>query len=412
MASDDKCVTLNNIPLQQGVVPLRITVVLAGQVKKDCYTFYNMINAIINVLKIPVKMIFRPAFGKLVDGKWNGAMGELANNETDVLMPGYSVTYDRFEWSQPSVPIGYSSPISILSGRISTNTLRNDFHVFNTFSWGVWIGIMISIILIGITDYFIHERFMEKIISKIILAYAFFMRQGSEHVATYCCIHHVILWGISLLCFSVLGYYFGNYILTDQLQNSFITIDSMDDVVKLLESTTSNISVVAFNGFLTWQLMENSREKNFQKVFKHLIPKLDFGYDEIYKGRRVAIQYDVILLGVINGIKLNGFHLSRDRYFGSALCIYYSKAIDNNVKEKIDSVIYSLYETGLQGLWSKFNIPVKIKQDENDDNDKQSNDMDSVRGLFILLFSINLSTIIILILEKLIYNSYSQTREL
>ena len=212
-------------------------------------------------------MIFRPAFGKLVDGKWNGAMGELANNETDVLMPGYSVTYDRFEWSQPSPPIGYSSPISILSGRISKNTLKNDFYVFSTFSSGVWFGIMISIIFIAITDYFIHERLTEKIISKIILAYAFFIRQGSGQIVSYCCVHHVILWGISLLCFSVLGYYFGNYILTDQLDNSFIIIGSMEDLDQLLKSTKSNISVVALRySILTWKLMESCKDKSFQKV--------------------------------------------------------------------------------------------------------------------------------------------------
>ena len=408
MEPSKKCVPLINVTRQQGVAPLRITV--PAQLTEDCYIFYNVINAIINAVEVPVKVMSTPTFGKLVNGMWNGAMGELANNETDVLMPGYSITYDRFPWIIPSPTFGYGSPIAILSGKISKNIYRNDFHVFNTFSTGVWTGIMISIIFIAITDYFIHERLMEKIISKIFLAYAFFIRQGSGQVVSYCCVKHVTLWGISLLCFSVLGYYFGNYILTDQLNNSFIIIDSMHDLAKLLESTKTNISVVAASyGILIWKLMESCKEESFQKVYKHLTPVMNFNYDDIYHGRTVAIQFDIILESVMNANKHIGFHLSRDQYFGTALCIYYSKGIDKKAKEKIDSVIYSIYETGINDIYSAltFQSKVRVKQDRDDNN--QSNDMDSIKGLFYLLFGINLSTIIILILEKIIHNSCNLT---
>ena len=133
---------------------------------------------------------------------------------------------------------------------------------------------------------------------------------------------------------------------------------------------------------------------------------MNFNYDDIYRGRTVAIQFDKILQNVINANKHIGFHLSRDQYFGSALCIYYSKGIDIRVKEKIDSVIYSFSESGINDIYSAltFQSKVRVKQDRDDDN--LSNDMDSIRGLFIILFSINLSTIIILILEKTFYNSW------
>ena len=51
MQSNKKCVPLNNLTIQQGVVPLRITV--PGQLKENCYIFYNLINAIINVQSNP-----------------------------------------------------------------------------------------------------------------------------------------------------------------------------------------------------------------------------------------------------------------------------------------------------------------------------------------------------------------------
>ena len=126
----------------------------------------------------------------------------------------------------------------------------------------------------------------------------------------------------------------------------------MDDLAQLLESSKSNISVVAFPGFSPWQFMESTQDENFKKVYEHMTGSFDFNYDEISKGRQIAIQYDVIFESIINANKHAGLHLSGDRYFGSALCILYSKAINNRIKKKIDSAVYNVYETGLQGLWS------------------------------------------------------------
>ena len=86
MESNKFCVTLDNISIEQGVVSLRITSLLGNQPQQDCYIYYNMINAFIEEVEIPVKMIFMTSLGQLVDSKWNGAMGQLANNETDVRL--------------------------------------------------------------------------------------------------------------------------------------------------------------------------------------------------------------------------------------------------------------------------------------------------------------------------------------
>ena len=226
------------------------------------------------------------------------------------------------------------------------------------------------------------------------------LRQSSIRLAEYCCLNHVIIWGISLVCFNILGHHFGTFILIDQIYESYLTIDSIDDLANFLDSTSANISMVANENYLTWKLLESSQDTNFQKIYKKLIHKINFGYDEIYHGRRIAINYRFIFESVISTNKHLGFHLSGDQYFGSAIVLLYSKTINNTLKDRIDSVVYSLFESGIQDLWwNLFNYNrVNIEQDWEDN---RTLTMKSIRGLLILSFGINLLLIYFLILENL-----------
>ena len=408
MAIDKRlCFAPNNITLKPDDVPLRIAVYSMDKSQPNCSVHFNLVNAIIETLGIAVQIYYSPTIGSLVDGKWNGDIDQLMHNELDVVVGTYVATFERFQATQLSTPIGFSSPLSILSGRISENTIRNDFHVFETFSMSVWICIMISIILISTIEYHIHKVHKKNLVYRIILAYSAILGQSSRELARYCCFKHLIVFGINLYCFSCLRLYFQIFILMDQVQDSIITIDSIDDIVNLLSSTRNNISVIANKNFLTWEILENSEDENFKMVFKNLIDydTLSAGFDDIYRGKQITIGNGRYLQSVAKANKHLGFHLGRIQYYVSPNVIFYSKTIDNRVKNEIDWVIDRVYESGLQNFWWALTFEHRIDMNVSRDDDNQTITMQSIRGIFILLVTINFSLICILICEFIIDKS-------
>ena len=396
------CVPLYNATFRSIVKPLRISMYNTDKSKPKCSIYFNLVNAIVKTLGIPIRIEFGPYLGRLVKGKWDGIIGQLVNNELDVALGAHTATYERFQWTQLSTLLGYSSPLSILSGRISENTIHNDFHVFNTLSLGVWTVIVLSIILIAIVDHHLHKVPSENLVSRIILTYTYMLGQSSRHLKKYCCLKHMLVIGMGLYCFKCLRLYFETFILIDQVEDSYITINSLDDIDNLLCSTTRNISVIANKKFLTWRLLENSKDEIFQKVFNHITNYDTIGFDDIYRGRQIAINNGRYLQSVVNANKHLGFHLGRHQYYESANVIYYSKTIDNRVKQKIDSVIVRVYESGLQDFWWALLFERKIDINETRDDENQTITLQSIGGIFILLPTINLLLIYILIFELVI----------
>ena len=401
------CVAPNNITFEQDDVPLRIAVFNTEKSQPNCSVHFNLVNAIIKTLDIAIQINYSPTIGSLVDGKWNGDIGQLVNNELDVVVGTYVATYERFQATQLSTPIGFSSPLSILSGRISEHSIQNDFHVFKTFSMSVWIFIIISIIVISTIEYHLHKVHIENLLYRIILAYSAILGQSSRQLVRYCCFKHLIVFGINLYCFTCLRLNFQIFILMDQVQNSLITIDSIDDIVNLLSSTRSNLSVIASCKYLTWKIMENSEDENFRKVFKQLIDSdvYDIGFEDIYLGRQISLNNGGYLKSVVNANKHLGFHLGSEQYYESPNVIFYSKTIDKSVKEKIDSVIDRVFESGLADYWWALTFEHRIDMNVSRDDDNQTITMESIRGIFILLVTINFLLIYILIFEDLINKS-------
>ena len=396
------CVAPNNITLGQDDMPLRITVFNTDKSQPKCSVHFNLVRAIIKTLAIAVQIDYSPKFGRLIDGKYNGDIGRLVNNELDVVVGTYIATYKRSQHTQLSKPLGYSSPIAILSGRISEHSIQNGFHVFETFSMSVWICIMISIIVVVIIEHYMHKVPIENLVFRIILAYSCMLGQSSRQLARYCCFKHLIVFGINLYCFSCLRLNFQIFILMDQVQDSAITIDSIDDIVNLFSSTRNNISVIANKKLLTWRLIERSKDGNFQTVFSNLIDSENISFDDIYRGKLIAIENRRYIQSVVNANKHLGFHLGHNHYYESANVIFYSKTIDNKVKDKIDSVIVRVYESGLQDYWWALLYEQRIDINVSGDDDNQTITMQSIRGIFILLVTINFLLIYVLIFEFII----------
>ena len=403
------CPLLKNSTVLSNVVPLRITVnVDSPSLEEKCLRHMNIVNSVISAIKMPVNIDFSYPIGRLVNGTWNGSIGRLVNNESDVAIGTFTATYQRFQWTQLSSMLGYSSPVAILTGRLSARSVQSQFQVFNTFSLGVWFGIVVSIVTIGIISNLLHDSHWKNVISNIINIYQLMFGQSVDQYSRICCVKHTILIGVCLYSFNILIQYFNTLILSNLISDPVIKIDSIKDLVNFIKLNNKNVTLVSDKTYLTWYLLENSPDENFHSIFKLL---LDTKYDiaDIFNGKSIAINYGHILQHVYNANKHLGLYFGREQYFGSEIVMLYSKSIDAIFKEKIDLLINILFESGLQHFWEHlwYYRLVNLNQTANDDSI-----LVQITYLM-MLFSIIYSIIFLLFLiEYFTYRYYNYSKNI
>ena len=395
-----KCEPLRNYIFNNSIKPIRITVYSGTKPPERCIGYVNIVNAVTNTINTSVHFYFNGNIGKLVEGKWNGAIGQVVNNKSDLAIGQFTVTDERFQATQPSTPLGYSSPIAILSGRISQHSMQNKFQVFNTFSSDVWLLLFLSVLMIGLINYFVHNRTWKfsQFISSIIQSYKCVLAQSVKQFSRVCCSRHMILIGMSLISLNFLIHCFKNLILTNLLSDPLLKIDSIDDLVNFIRSTRENITLISSRSLLTWQLFKNSEDENFRTIFRQL-KEQSFQIKDIINGKMVLILYGFIIERIMKSNQHASLYMGRQQYFGSPFAILYAKSFDKILKEKIDSVISIIFESGLYNFWT-FLVPYKrLDLDETKANDTIT--MDDMKGIIMLLATIYLLVILFFMFENL-----------
>ena len=402
------CVDLNNSTITNSTdPPLRIVVRSDVRPPMKCIENINLLNAIITALKVQIVFDFEKTFGVRVGDQWTGAVGKVINNMSDIAIGLFVATSERYQALGFSPTLWFGSTISIFSGRLSDDFENTDFEVFKTFSLGVWIWVLMSIVVVGVTHRFLSDKsysnMTDKLVDDIMMSFKMLFSQFCAQLISPCILKNVFLLGISLNAFNWLMIWFQTFMLANLLFEPIIQIDSIDDllnVVKLFHSQNYNFTVVAYKDHLAWHLLQTSEETTFKSVFKLLTNEKPFDYQEIYEGKRVAIGFSAIFEYVMEANPHLHFHLSRELYFMSNIVSLYSKSLSLSLRRQVDHVISCVYESGLQDLWLslQYKSPLNVRPKEN----KQSIGMQSIRGLMTLQCIIFSILVLVLILEIII----------
>ena len=188
---------------------------------------------------------------------------------------------------------------------------------------------------------------------------------------------------------------FNSNILSNLLYDPIVRIDSIDDLVQVIKDY--NVTIAANKGELNWYLLETSNEPNFKYIFNHLVTIM-FNIIDILEGKTILIGYSNYYEHFIKTNKHLGFHLSSETYFGSPFVILYSKQIERSIKERIDSIIDILFESGLHDFWESLGFRKRIKYFP-DNSYRAKISLKTVRGMLYLLGTFNLFEITLLISE-------------
>ena len=182
-----------------------------------------------------------------------------------------------------------------MSGRLCEHSPNTDFQVFKTFSLSVWLSLLMSIVVVGATHRFLGEEnywnIGDQLVNDILMSFKMLFSQNCLQLNSPCTLKNIFLLGISLHAFHWLMQWFRTFMLSNLLFEPIIQIDSIEDlhnVVKLLHSQRPQFHGSGLQRTLSMALNRNSKENNFRNVFKLLTNDKQFGYQQIYEGKRVA----------------------------------------------------------------------------------------------------------------------------
>ena len=191
------CVDLINSTITSSAVqPLRIVVRSDVIPPMKCIENINLLNALITALKVPIVFNFEETFGLKIGDQWTGAVGNVMNNMSDIAIGLFVATPERFQALGFSSTLWFGSTISILSGRLYDHSQNTDFQVFKTFSLGNWIGLLISIIIVGVTHWLLSKENCWNVMYNIILAFKMLFSQNCPQLNSPCIFKKLILLGI------------------------------------------------------------------------------------------------------------------------------------------------------------------------------------------------------------------------
>ena len=362
----------------------------------NCIRHINVLNAIIDALNTSVTVNYEPMVGRKGPDGWDGVIGDIVNNRSDVGVGTFSATYERFQLARLSPAIGYGCPITFLSGKQYLN--RNKFQVLHTFSLDLWVMIVMAFVAIGVIDGLMHRqqrRLIRSITSKTFNSFCIFLSQSSKRFNRICCVRHLTFLSIGLVSILLFTQFFNSNILSNILYDPYFYIDSIDDLVDLIK--THNVTVVAHKYHLTWYIFENHDDVRFKFVHSKLVDQY-VDVNDVVDGKIIYINYNNILEYQLRDATKSDIHISDERYFGSPLVLLYAKNIDEKIKARIDSVINILFECGLAEYWNSLRFKA-IPNISIGESNHQAISMKSVVGSVILFGSITLFLILEFIFE-------------
>ena len=372
-----------------------------------CVSDVNMINAITSAIKRPYELSFMQTTGLKLNGKWQGVIGQVMDNKSDVAIGSFLATKEMFDSGLLSPPFGYTTPIAIMTGKLSQSSLNNELHVFTSFSVDIWMAIIITIFIIALCYQFLRSNSsitFNNLLSSILLFLTTLLGQGDNKLSHVSNIKSFILVGSTIYLFTILIQCFQSVQLANLVSDPDVEIDSIDDLLDYMESTMLNISLVTSKNLLplTMYILKSANEAKFKKIVKMITsisnPELhtEIIVNDVIQAKSIWINFGQPLEFILMSNQHLGLRLGSEQYYGTPFGLIYSKKIERTVKNKIDSVIYSLIESGLQKFWTGLHYS-RMDLDKIDVENKIT--LLHTRGVFILIFSIYIILFLILLME-------------
>ena len=382
------------------IEPLRVAVLDGCRL-----TQVDDFNIIMNTIKRSFVITYCDNYGEKVNGEWNGIMGELVNNRSDFSPNPFNINHDSYQILQYSPTFFYGNAITILSGKILANN-GNGLSILSSFSLKLWLILFAVFVVIATCNRIFHKEYsmwtwyLLGVVGQFMKLWAVFINQSNQF-GNICCVKHLILNSVTLISIFVMTLFFSSEILTNLLIQPLIKIDTMDDLVKFV-TLHKDVKLISDNKTSSYRIMRGWEDERAKFILPRItsVPFNKFDYKQVYHGKSIVILFDSILGGILRINQHLNFHLSADRLFGRSYALLFSKFIDTKTKILIDSIIFSLFESGIhEFLYYRRN---SIKLDVKEDDPEQTISMSYFKNVMIIYIYCSISLIFIFILELIV----------
>ena len=375
--------------------PLRVIVKSKIKHPDKCIDNINILNSVLRSLTVP----FTLDYDENTDS--GGILRNVHANKSDVAIFPFHITHQRFEKFKISTPLGFSSSIAILSGKIPKKA--DDFHVFHTFAIETQIVLTVIIFTIAVMIAIVTNKRNGspgcRFINYLFILLSSQLSQSTRYFKRHNSLIEFLINYNMLVAMALLVLFFKSHVLSNIIYKPTYTIDSMTDLANVIDETDIKVMSWGPKAKVTWRDLESSNETCFQKVSNCMIDTRNYPLYEIASGKVVYITYSHHLDGLAQVNSHIDLHVAQNRYFGASDCLIYNKNIDESIKESIDSVVNVLFESGLHNFWQlkTFNISTNIIT--NNSNKGHVIHLANVTGIFKVILVLQALSILILFIE-------------
>ena len=323
--------------------PLRVAVL------KGCHlTLVDYFNIIMKAMKRPFVMTYCNAYHGSDNSIWN----ELLYNRSEFSL--YFMEYN-FPWytnHQLSPTFYFANAVTILSGKILANN-GNSFTILNSFSLELWLLLCALFVVIAICHEFLNKKYSKwislliDVLGEFSKLWAVFINQSNQF-GNICCVKHLILNSVTVISIFIITLFFTSEILSNLLFHPLVKIDTLDDLVKFV-TQHQDVKLISDNVTSSWSSIRNWKGERAQFIFSKMnsVKIYQFDYKQVYHGKSIILSFDSNFERMLKSHRDLSFHMSADRLFGLYYGIIYSKYIDIKTKRFIDSIMTSLFESGI-----------------------------------------------------------------
>ena len=387
--------------------PLRIAVIDGCHLTRVIY-----LNYIIKALKRSYFLTYCHSYGEVVNGEWNGIIGELVSNRSDFSPNPTAITYERYRAIDYSPSFRFGNALTILSRKLLANN-GNGFSILNSFSIYVWLIFCFMLIVIAITKNSLHKELnlnysllksvLVDVLGDFINYWALFINK-SINFGDICCFKHLILNSVTVISIFLMSLFFNSEILSNLLFHPLLKIDTLDDLVEFV-TQHGDVKLISDRISTSWSIMKHWDDERAKLIFPRMtsVPISKFDYKQVYYGKSIIITFDAVLQGLVTSNKHLKFHISSDRLFWNQYGFIYSKNIDINTKRVINYIISSVFESGIHSHIEERELSKRLDIRENENTISIS--FSYFKKIIVIHTYLVILLILILIFE-IIFNKY------
>ena len=304
-------------------------------------------------------------------GRNNSIWSELYHNRSDFSPNLGEVHYAYYEKIKYSPAFYFANAITILSGRIF-DTLGSRISILSSFTIQIWLLFYAILLLIAIIDSIKNQDYWKWTFDKVGVAGQFVKLWAatinqSNQFGNICCVKHLILNSVTIISIFVMTLFFNSEVLSILLFHPLVKIETLDNLVEFVKQH-DDVKLITGKVTSSWAIMKSWQDERAKFLLPRMatVPIYEFDYKQVYHGKSIIISFDYAFEHMMKSNPDHNFHMSADRLFSLQYGLIYSKYIDSKIKHLIDSIMTSLFESGIYNFneEKKFSKHLDLEEEE------------------------------------------------